>query len=153
MSSAANPLCPVTLYTPPPGDDHVPHPMVQLPSGQDQPFTLLIDPTTGTYRMSFQNQLTAQQDQNRWGVLIFIAAFHTTVQEAFWTTTVALAITGTDTEKTATLLVAGENTATSLWVGAWWNNGTFGADEAGVKAYFAAHPSGGVHHSVPVIIG
>ena len=153
MSSVANPLCPVTLYTPPHGDQHVPHPMVQLPSGQSQPFTLLIDPTTNTYRMSFQNQLTAQQDPDGFGVLIFIAAFHQTVSDSFWTGTVALAASGSQMEKTETLLVAGQNTTTNLWVGAWWNNGTYAADAAGVAAYFAAHPSGGVHHSVPVIIG
>ena len=153
MSSAANPLCPVTLYTPPPGDNHVAHPMVQLPSSESQPFTLTINPTTNTYQMSFQNQVTSAQDPNGWGVRIYIAAFQTTVSDPFWIDSVALAASGSDMEKTVTLLVAGQNTTTNIWVGAWWNNGAYGADKDGNDRYFAAHPYGGMHHTVPILVG
>jgi hypothetical protein len=39
--------------------------------------------------------------------------------------------------------------ATNLWIGCWWDDGTY-ADAA---AYFAAHPYDPNHHTVPVTIG
>ena len=44
--------------------------------------------------------------------------------------------------------------STQLWMGSWWDDGTYRANAEGVAAYFAAHP-GGVpeHHTVPILVG
>ena len=43
--------------------------------------------------------------------------------------------------------------STNLWVGAWWDNGTYGSNADGVRAYFQAHPNATGHHTVLVIVG
>jgi hypothetical protein len=39
--------------------------------------------------------------------------------------------------------------AATIWLGAWWDDGTY-TDAA---AFFADHPAGGGHHTVPVTTG
>jgi len=84
-------------------------------------------------------------------VRIFILAFHdATPSVPIWRNSFPLAKEGTNLQ---TLPLAGQNVPTSFLVGAWWNNGDFRSDEQGVSDYFAHHPVGGVHHTVPIRIG
>jgi hypothetical protein len=143
MSSASNPNCPTTLFTPTSGPD-IAHPMVQLPSTESQPFTLLKN-ADGGYMMTFLNQMPAGSN----AVRIYIASYQ-----------------GGDSNPKATfsaLLVQGFlqlpfgandlRGGTSLWAGAWWDDGTYPNTPAGIASYFVAHPSGGIHHTVPIILG
>jgi hypothetical protein len=154
MSETYNPLCPVTLYTPEHGDAHEPHPMVQLPPDQSQPFTLKFDPSTNTLRVTFKNDLTGEQDPQGLGVRIFFCAFLVSQPSTYiWSSSLGLAASGADRQKTQTVPLAAQTAPTTVWVGAWWDNGTYASTPAGIAAYFAAHPSGGMHHTVPILIG
>jgi hypothetical protein len=149
MSEAANPICPVVLYTPEGHDHHEAHPMIQLPSGQTQPFTLLKDtPPPNTYTIEFNNTMTA--GPNIQNARMYLAAFTTSVSSPNWWSTLSVPIGELQQIQFTT---ADLNGGTSLWAGAWWDNGTFPDSEQGVKDYFAEHPSGGIHHTVPIILG
>jgi hypothetical protein len=37
----------------------------------------------------------------------------------------------------------------TLWIGTWWDDGTY----ATAQAYFTDHPAGGGHHTVPITVG
>jgi hypothetical protein len=153
MSEASNPLFPVTLFTPEHGDAHDPHPMVALPSGQSHPFKLLFDPGTNTLQVSFQNNLTSGQDPQGVGVRIFFCAFEDSDPSTYiWSNTLGLTASGSGTQGSETIPLASQNVPTRVWIGAWWDNGTYASTAAGIAAYFAAHPSGGTHHTVPIRI-
>ena len=146
MSSVANPKCPVMKYVPAEGETH---PMVMLPPCDTQPFTLLKDSSpANTYSIRFHNEMTAGQGGNT--ARMYLAAFTTSVSDPTWTASVtaeigaiiSISFNTTDLESGVT-----------LWVGAWWNDGTYPGTEDGVVAYFADHPSGGEHHTVPIMVG
>jgi len=127
--------------------------MVQLPSDQSQPFKLKFDPSTNTLRVSFKNDLTSQQDPQNLGVRIFFCAFLDSDPATYiWSNTLGLAATGSGTQQTQTIPLAAQSAPTTVWIGAWWDNGTYASTPAGIAAYFAAHPSGGMHHTVPIRI-
>lgn len=149
MSSAADPIFPVTLFTPSGGGPHdTAHPMAQLPSTQSQPFTLDrdVDPPRNRYSIRFENQLASGSASVR----IYLIAFTISVSSPTWTGSMGLS-TGNTSRFQFTQGDIGS--ATNLWVGAWWDDGTYPATTAGIEAYFTAHPSGGGHHTVPIIPG
>ena len=43
--------------------------------------------------------------------------------------------------------------STSLWMGSWWDDGTYPGTEAGTVAYFTDHPDSPGHHTVPILVG
>ena len=152
MSSASNPICPVTLFTPDGGGGHhdVAHPMTQLPAGQTEPFTLLKNtpPPEHTFSVQFDNQLTAGPGiQN---ARAYLAAFTTSVSSPAWTGTLSVP---TGETQGISFTRADLNGGTDMWMGTWWDDGTYPATEQGVIAYFEAHPNGGMHHTVPIRIG
>lgn len=153
MSEAYSPLCPVILFTPAPGSDEVPHPMVTLPEGVTMPFTLRTDPMTNWYRMWFQFEIPAEQNPHNWGARMFAATFKTTIDSAIWTTSMPMTVSGMTSRTLFILQHRDLGDATDLWVGAWWDNGTYGQGaREDVMRYFTAHPAGGMHHTVPIRI-
>jgi len=149
MSSGYDPTFLISKYTPAPGDHHnVVHPIVELPSGLSQPFTLLTNPpppddmySTGFDYYFWQGGGSAQ-------VRIYMAAFASSVSSPTWWH--SLSITSTSVQRVR-FPKSGLNGGTNLWIGAWWDDGTFAGDQQGVIAYFTAHGVDGGHHSVPII--
>ena len=133
MPSSSNPT--FNLYviwgTPP----HPDHPAVTMP---DVPFTLT-QVTPGNYQMTFTNSLERS-------VRIFCQAF-TQSANPLWSTADMVLQTRSSHMRLFPRSVL--NGATNIWLGAWWDDGSY----ATAAAYFADHPSGGGHHTVPVTIG
>lgn len=153
MSQAANPTCPITQFTPGPGDPHSQaHPMVQLPSSQSQPFTLLKGPNN-TYNLTFENQIDGNANNHHPDARVYIAAFVTEVSTPTWTHSVKVPAGTPNNSVEVDIPAADIGSSTHIWMGAWWNDGTYPDTLQGIKDYFAAHPSGGNHHTVPIIPG
>ena len=140
MSEANNPITNLVLADP--SQPNNTHPMVSL-APNTQPFTLLKNPGVNQYSWTFNNQ-------TRNNVRVYLIGFTTSENSPLWTYTNSVVVDSTlqpvfrDTEL---------RSSTKLWVGAWWDNGTYGSDAEGVKAYFRDHPNGTQHHTVPVIVG
>jgi len=148
-SSAADPTFLLEKFTPEPGDPHgTAHPMVKLPQDLSRPFTLLTNPPppADSYSIGFNCNLGPNGGSAR----LYMAAFLTSVSSPTWWN--SLAINSSEVKRvrfTKTDLGNGTN----LWLGAWWDDGTYAGTLAGVTAYFAAHGIDGGHHSVPIITG
>ena len=144
-SSGANPTMTTKLIQ---GDDrHPDHPAINpLPN---PPFTLLpspdIDPES--YQLGFANSGCDQ-----W-VRIYIMAFPSSQPGSpTWSDMSIILAPWTPSSRSAatqSFLKSGLGDADTLWVGVWWNDGTY----ATAADYFAAHPEGGGHHTVPILIG
>jgi hypothetical protein len=145
MSSQANPLCQVVLYTPPGG---ISHPMVQLPPTCPQPFTLLPNPGgTNYYETTFHCQDVSAN------VRIFAMVYANAPAAPVWTTSIQLAPPPGE-NKALGFLARQITGAGHLWIGAWWDNGTYGSgDQAQVIQYFTDHPYDPNHHTVPILVG
>ncbi len=127
--------------------------MVTLPDGASQPFSLRTDPRTNWYRMWFQFSIPAAQNPNNWGARMFAATFKTSIDNPIWTTSMPMAVSGVLSRTLFILQHQDLGEATDLWVGAWWDNGAYGTGtREDTLRYFAAHPTGGVHHTVPIRI-
>ena len=155
MPQAANPTSDINLFTPPPGDPHsVPHPFIRLPSPLGPNFTLVKSPN-GLYQLSFSNGMAPSTNNNHAAARVYVAAFSTSVSSPDWTHTQSVPPNHDRMLTIVTIdfapgLISG---ATALWVGSWWDDGTYPDSQPGVIAYFADHPSGGSHHTVPIIPG
>ena len=98
--------------------------------------------------MLFRSEMTAGQGGDT--ARMYVAAFTTSVSKPTWTgSLIAEMAAVASISFTATDLDGG----TTLWAGAWWDDGTYPGTEQGVVAYFADHPSGGEHHTVPILVG
>jgi hypothetical protein len=138
MSQAHNPQTNLVLSA---ADHHHPsHPMVDI-APNEQPFTWLKNPNVNQYSWAFNNELGTS-------VRIFMMGFTTSENDPLWTYTNSV-VFGLVPIFRATDF----RSSTTIWVGAWWDDGTFAANADGVKAYFRAHPNSAGHHTVPVIVG
>lgn len=114
---------------------HPSHPAFTTP---DLPITLT-QWSPGNYRITYSNPLQRN-------ARIFLRAF-TDPNNPLWTPLdeqLAAGIT-----RTASFAQSSLNGATTIWLGSWWDDGTY-SDAA---AYFAAHPSDPNHHTVPITTG
>lgn len=148
-SSAANPNCPVTLFTPGEHDHHnTPHPMVSLPSGLSQPFSLLINPNNAIYEMTFNDHVNDPRF-----VRIFAMIYSSDTSNPTFTSSFRLPQGGPINSGSFAFSSSESQGAANLWVGAWWDDGTYGTGtRQNVIDYFSAHPFNEVHHTVPIII-
>jgi hypothetical protein len=143
-SSSANPT--LSTRTVPADGHHVAHPAVNEPDAM--PFTLLANsgPAPVTYSLTFDNSGGSQS------VRVYLKAFSSAnSSETLWSyINVTLAASGNQKNR-QTLVVEKSliGAADTLWVGAWWDDGTYSTADT----YFAAHPTGGGHHTVPILIG
>jgi hypothetical protein len=95
------------------------------------------------YSWAFNNQTTRS-------VRIFMMGFTTSQNSPLWTYTNVVV---PNSFLTPVFRATDLHSSTKLWVGAWWDDGTFAANADGIKAYFQAHPDSAGHHTVPVIVG
>lgn len=119
------------------------HPMVDF-SAYTQPMTLIRNSGTNYYSLAFANSEVSRL------VRVYMIGFTTSSSSPTFRNTLGVAHNG---GAQTTLSPDQLNGATNLWVGAWWFDNTYPATNSGIDAYFAAHPSGGGHHTTPVIIG
>ena len=133
QSSSSNPT--FDLYVVSAAPNHPEHPALPMP---DLPFTLT-QVTPGNYQMKFDNSLEQT-------VRIFCQGF-TQPANPLWSPLDMVLVT----RSSHTLLFPRSllNGATTIWLGAWWDDGSY----TNAAAYFAAHPPGDGHHTVPITTG
>jgi hypothetical protein len=148
MSSSSNPLCELNLA---PADHHahtIAHPMVVI-LASNPPFTLLKNPGTNNYQLSFRNQTSA-------AARVFAMGFTTSSSSPLWSTG-SLTLAAASPQGVIYQLpfsVADLNGSTNLWLGAWWDDGTYGTGTpAEIASYFSDHPDTTGHHTIPVLVG
>jgi hypothetical protein len=144
-SSGASPYLTTQLIE---GDDrHPDHPAINaLP---DPPFTLLPNPDTDPayYELRFANSGCDQL------VRIYIMAFQSSQPDnPTWSDMSIILSPWTPQTRSAASQSFYKSTlgdADTIWVGVWWDDGTY----ATAQAYFQDHPAGGGHHTVPITVG
>lgn len=143
MSSSSTLISHFNLYTAPHGASAT-HPM--LVPNQEQPFTLL--QTNGKYTFTFFNRLDAQ-------VRVYARGFGPAPMETLWSATVAV-VNESSNDAHYVYLEASPaelNGSTQIWVGCWWDDGTYPGTTVGIQTYFTDHPEGTEHHTVPILVG
>jgi hypothetical protein len=140
-SSAANPQFTTTRVAA--GPSHPAHPAIN--PQPVLPFTLLTEPGGAEYSIRFFNSGT---DQN---VRVYLMAFLTQPSSPTWSNMSLTLPPNFQPPYTHTLPFMKNSLlgATNLWIGCWWDDGTY----ATTAAYFAAHPPGDGHHTQPITIG
>jgi hypothetical protein len=143
-SSGSNP----TLQTQRiPADEHHPaHPAVIAPA--NPPFTLLVDPGSDppTYTITFFNSGTDQT------IRIYLMAFLSSQpSNPIWTDDSLTCPPNFQPpyNNPITFDQSDLGDSDTLWIGTWWDDGTY----ATAQAYFEDHPAGGGHHTVPITVG
>jgi hypothetical protein len=140
-SSSANPQ--FTTSRIPASPPHPAHPAIN--PQPDLPFTLLTDPDGQKYSIRFFNSGTDQR------VRVFLKAFVADPDNPTWTD-MSLALPPNYQPpyvNTLSFFKISLNGATNLWIGCWWDDGTYPT----AAAYFAAHPTGVGHHTQPITTG
>lgn len=140
MSQQSSPSTDLVLADPSHPNDT--HPMISL-APNTQPFTLLKNPGSNDYQWNFNNRTSNN-------ARVFYIGFTTSENNPLVTQTVQV-VAGTGS--TIVVPAASLNSSTNLWLGAWWDNGTYGTDREGIRGYFRDHPNASGHHTVPVIVG
>ncbi len=144
MGSANSLISRIDLYTAAHGG-MASHP--KLNPNHQQPFTLLKAPD-GSYVLTFINNLESQ-------VRVYVKGFSTSQNAPLWFTTRAVDRKHHphNTHHYVSFTPSDLNGATKIWVGCWWDDDTYPATSTGIEAYFTAHPEGGEHHTVPILVG
>jgi len=144
-SSGSNPMMNTMLIQ---GDEREPdHPA--LSPFPDPPFTLVPVPGSNPeyYQLGFANPGCNQY------VRVYIMAFQSSQpSNPIWSDMSIMLAPWTPNSRSAatqSLLKSSLGNADTIWAGVWWDNGAY----ATAQAYFAAHPEGGGHHTVPILIG
>jgi hypothetical protein len=123
---------------------HPAHPAINEPG--DLPYTLLTTPDVDPpgYGLTFTNPACDQQVQ------VFIMAFQSLQPNSpTWSNmSVVLPPNSISFGQGLGILKSDLGGADTLWIGAWWN-GIYST----TQAYFADHPAGGGHHTVPITVG
>ena len=132
-SSSSNPT--FAIYVVPAMHPHSEHPAFGQP---ELPFTLT-QWSPGNYRITCRNPLQKN-------VRIFYQAF-TDQANPLWNPLPEQLAAGTT--RTLSFARSSLNGATTIWLGSCWDDDTYQS----AAAYFAAHPAGGGHHTVPVTTG
>jgi hypothetical protein len=154
MPQAVNPIANINLYTPQPGDPHsVAHPFVLYDGALASGFDLGLNPS-GDYSLSFSNGMAPATNNNHATARVYLSAFSDVVSNPIWAHTVSVPpnVGRSLTIATVRFTVAQVFAATQIWVGSWWDDGTYPDSRDGVIAYFRDHPEGGSHHTVPIRI-
>src|ERR1700722_19001049 len=154
MPQAVNPIANINLYTPQPGDHHaVAHPYVFYDPPLASGFALELYPQ-GDYSLLFSNGMIPGTNNNHATALVFLSAFSDIVSNPKWAHTVSVSPNANRslTIVRVTFSVGQVFGATQIWVGSWWDDGTYPDSRDGVIAYFRDHPEGGSHHTVPIRI-
>jgi hypothetical protein len=140
-SSSANPLFTTSKIAANP--PHPAHPAIN--PQPDMPFTLLTNPGGLQYSIRFFNSGTDQQ------VRVYLQAFVTEPSSPTWSDKSLSLPPNSQPPNVQTINFAKTalNGATNLWLGCWWDDGTYTT----AAAYFAAHPSGVGHHTQPITTG
>jgi hypothetical protein len=143
-SSSANPTLQTRRIAPEGG--HPAHPAVNAPD--NPPFTLLVDPGSNpaTYTITFFNSGTDQT------IRIYLMAFLASdPSNPIWTDASLTCPPNFQQpyDNPKTFYKSSLGSSDTLWIGAWWDDGTYTT----AQQYFAAHPEGGGHHTVPIVIG
>ena len=145
MPSASNPISDINLA---PADHHaVAHPKVDILLGT--PFTLLKNPGTTTYQMSFRNKITGD-------ARIFLMGFTTSPSSPLWTNgSLGVPVApGPNSIHSLGFTAEQLNGSTTIWLGAWWDDGTYGTSGMPeTMNYFSHHPDTTGHHTIPVLVG
>lgn len=132
-SSSSNPTFTISVVAAKP--PHSEHPAFGLP---ELPFTLT-QWSPGNYRITCSNPL-------RTNVRIFYQGFKDRANP-LWNPFPEQLAAGTT--RTLSFAQSSLNGATTIWLGSWWDDDEYPT----AVAYFADHPAGGGHHTVPVITG
>jgi hypothetical protein len=154
MPQAANPMASIHLYTPQPGDPHsVAHPYVLYDSPLASGFDLALNPQ-GDYSLSFGNNVAPSANNHHADARVCLSAFSDVVSNPIWVHAVSVPpmVQRMFTSVTVTFTVGQILGATQIWVGSWWDDGTYPDSRDGVIAYFRDHPEGDGHHTVPIRI-
>lgn len=154
MPQAANPVANLNLYTPRSGDHHtVAHPYVVYDPPLASGFDLKLNPQ-GDYSLSFSNGMAPGTNNNHATGRVYLSAFADAVSNPVWAHTASVPpnVGRMLTIVSVPFTVAQVLTATQIWVGSWWDDGTYPDSRDGVIAYFRDHPEGGNHHTVPIRI-
>jgi hypothetical protein len=142
-SDGSNPT--LTTRRIPPDGMHPAHPAVNAPA--NPPFTLRVDPgVPAKYSLTFFNSGTDQS------IRIYLMAFLSSQPSNPTWTDASLTCPPNfqpPYNNTVSWFQVSMGNADTLWVGSWWDDGTY----ATPQAYFTAHPEGGGHHTVPILIG
>lgn len=155
MPQATNPQGTLTLYTPQPGDPHsVAHPYVVFDASLQEGFTLIAG-ADGAYALNFRNGMATTDPGGNANGMVYVSFFADSVLNPIRVYTSTLI---PDTEHSRSGAGFGFNPgeitgATDVWVGSWWDDGSYPSTRDGVIAYFRDHPEGGSHHTVPIRIG
>ena len=155
MPQVANPIGTLNLYTPQPGDPHsVAHPYVVYDSSLASGFTLILN-SQGDYSLSFSNGMALGTNNNHATGRVYLSAFATTALDPIWAHTASVPpnVGRMLTIVKVSFTVGQILRATGIWVGSWWDDGTYADSRDGVIAYFRDHPEGGSHHTVPILVG
>ncbi len=142
------------LHAPARGSHSAAHPYVVYDAALASGFTLNLSPQ-GVYELTFTNGMAPSTNNNHATGRVYISAFSSAVSNPIWTHTVSSPpnVGRMLTTEQVTFMVAQVLTATQVWVGSWWDDGTYADSRDGVIAYFHDHPEGGNHHTVPIILG
>ena len=141
-SSSANPLFTTSIFIAA-NRPYPAHPRIDPQCYM--PFTLLTNPG-GDYSIRFSNSATDQP------VRVYLMAFVTDHLNATWSSASLLLdpnFISQPHERPLFFNKAELNGATNLWIGCWWDDGSY----ATAAAYFADHPSDPNHHTVPITTG
>jgi hypothetical protein len=141
MSSKKAPVIKLIKFNAQPPDPA--HPMPQ-PSDWTSPYTLNSNDGGNEYSFVFDNEC----DQ---GARIYVLVDSTSVSNAVYTGSAGYSALSSGGR--FTIPKSAFEGRTNLWLGAWWDDGTYGSDRQGVINYFTAHPSGVGHHTVPILVG
>ena len=136
MPRAANPFANLVLYTPQPGDHHaVAHPYVVYGPALAAGFDLSLNPE-GDYSLSFSNTMAPSTNNNHATGRVYFSAFSDVVSNPIWAHTQALPPNEGPTLTIAKVrfTVGQVFGATQIWVGSWWDDGTYPDSRDGVIA-------------------
>jgi hypothetical protein len=155
MPQVANPIGTLNLYTPQAGDPHsTAHPYVVYDPPLASGFTLILNPQ-GDYSLSFSNGMGQSANNNHATARVYLSAFADAVSNPIWAHTVSVPpnVDRMLTIAKVSFSVAEVLRAAQIWVGSWWDDGSYPSSRDGVIAYFRDHPEGAGHHTVPIIVG
>ncbi len=148
MSSSTELTSAIDLYTGAHGAA-TSHP--KLTPGESQPFTLLKNPVINGYRLSFFQRLDPQVRPDL-QVRVYAKGFGTSPAETLWSTSLVIDRRPGDT-RYLIFYPPDLRGSTHIWIGSWWDDGTYPGTPEGIQAYFTAHPEGGEHHTTPILVG
>jgi hypothetical protein len=149
MTRYASPECLIN-YAPAAGG-HPIHPMIQptvewpvnlMPVN---PVELIPNGGTDIYTVRFRSVILNP-------TRIYAVGFTTDPTHPLWTNCSIVTTNDTTVFHNLNFTAADLHGSSQIWLGSWFDDGTYPPNQAGILAYFHAHPNSPGHHTVPVII-